>query len=129
MYRPRSIRGLFIFTRGKTNEMKKISIILAMIFVLSNVSRAQTTATEFFDAGYKKYEKQDYKGAILDYDRCIEKDPKNADAYKALGIYYLKLKDTNLAIGNFNKAIELDSDIDLGIHADELKQLTEQDIT
>ena len=79
--------------------------------------------------GYLKVLQGDLDAGRQFIDLCLKINPKNADAYKALGIYYLKLKDINLANENFNKAIEFDSGIDLGIYADELKQLTEQDIT
>jgi hypothetical protein len=61
--------------------------------------------------------------------QCLDINKENPDAYKVLGIYYLKLKDTAKANENFSKARELDSDIDLGIYAEELKQLEEQDLT
>jgi tetratricopeptide (TPR) repeat protein len=80
-------------------------------------------------AGYLKILQGDFESGREFINKCLNINPKNVDAYKALGIYYLKLKDPNLANENFNKAFELDSDIDLGIYTDELKQLADQDIT
>lgn len=56
-------------------------------------------------------------------DQCLSLNPKNADAYKTLGIYYLKQKNSNLATINFNKAVELDGSIDLAAYTEELKTL------
>lgn len=46
-------------------------------------------------------------------DECLALNSSNADAYKNLGWYYLKLNNAELAKLNFEKAVELDKDIDL----------------
>jgi Flp pilus assembly protein TadD len=60
-------------------------------------------------------------------DKCLELNAENADAYKALGVYYLKLKHFTNARTNFEKALELDPDLDLSPYDDELKLLAEQE--
>jgi tetratricopeptide (TPR) repeat protein len=76
--------------------------------------------------GYSKVLQGDLKGGKVLIDECLRLNPKNADAYKTLGIYYLKLKDIDQATANFNRSVELDKDIDIGIYSDELKLQTEQ---
>jgi Tfp pilus assembly protein PilF len=59
-------------------------------------------------------------------DQCLSVNENISDAYKALGVYYLKIKNTELATINFTKAKELDSEIDLSKYEDELKALNGQ---
>jgi len=59
-------------------------------------------------------------------DTCLELNEYIADAYKALGLYHLKLKDKANASANFEKAVALDATIDLTIHLEELASLQEQ---
>jgi len=62
-------------------------------------------------------------------DTCLELNEYIADAYKALGVYHLKLKDKVSAAANFEKAAALDDTIDLTIHLEELALLGEQSST
>jgi tetratricopeptide (TPR) repeat protein len=71
--------------------------------------------------GYLKIsqgELEEGKGMI---NKCLELNSENAYAYKVLGIYYLKLQDIQQATANFNKALTLDSTIDLGPYAEDLE--------
>lgn len=54
-------------------------------------------------------------------DKCLELNSENAYAYKALGVYYLRMNDAEHASFNFRRSIELDKRIDLGKYAGELK--------
>jgi tetratricopeptide (TPR) repeat protein len=67
------------------------------------------------------------EGKLL-IDQCLQLNPKNADAYKTLGIYYLKRKEPALARSNFDKAVEIDADIDLGAYIEETQSVTDQGI-
>lgn len=79
--------------------------------------------------GYSKLLQGDLEGGKRLIKQCMDINPNNAYAYKVLGIYYLKVKDTAKANESFSKVRELDGGMDLGIYADELKQLEEQDLT
>jgi tetratricopeptide (TPR) repeat protein len=76
--------------------------------------------------GYSKMLQGDFAEGKLLVDKCLELNPKRADAYKSLVIYYLQMKDAGLVTTNFNKAVDLDSTIDWGIYADELRPFIEQ---
>ena len=78
--------------------------------------------------GYSKILQGEMETGKKLIDKCLQLNTENSYAYKALGIYYLKQKEAKLANENFDKAKMLNSDIDFGLFADELKQLTEQDI-
>jgi tetratricopeptide (TPR) repeat protein len=79
--------------------------------------------------GYSKIIQGDLEAGKILADKCIELNENNATAYKALGVYYLKREQLNLANINFTKAKDLDPNIDLIVHTDELKLLFEQEIT
>jgi tetratricopeptide (TPR) repeat protein len=59
--------------------------------------------------GTAKAELEDFKGAIADYDKTIEIDPKLALAYYNRGLAKYFLKDFKGAIADFDKAIEINS--------------------
>lgn len=75
--------------------------------------------------GYSQVVQGNLEEGKLLIDQCLQLNPKNADAYKTLGIYYLQLNEPALAKTNFDKAIELDPDIDLGSYMDEVKTFAE----
>jgi len=75
--------------------------------------------------GYSKILQDDLdvgKGLI---DKCLQLNANNAEAFRALGIYYLKKKDIDQANANFNKATEIDKDIDVSKYTNEIKLLAE----
>jgi tetratricopeptide (TPR) repeat protein len=87
----------------------------------------QTTAVDSYNRGLIKKQKGDLEGAIADFSRAIELDPKYSQAYSARGSAklwkndpemakvnyqrYAKSKEGDLdgAIADFNRAVELDS--------------------
>ena len=58
-----------------------------------------------------KFEKQNYAGALKDYDICIRLDSKMAQAFVNRGIVKHKLEDTQGAIPDYDMAIRLNPDI------------------
>ena len=78
---------------------------------------AYLEARDLIDKGFAKYDSQDYKGAILDFNKVIELDPMNKTtllqkAYFNRGKSKYNIGDYIGAILDFNKAIELYSDDD-----------------
>lgn len=57
--------------------------------------------------GLGKFELGDDSGAIRDYTKAIELDPKYAEAYFARGLEKEKLEDNTGALADLNKAVEL----------------------
>lgn len=49
------------------------------------------------------------KWSIPDFDKALELDPNNADAYRLRGVYYANLGQYAQALQDLNKAIELNS--------------------
>ena len=64
-------------------------------------------AESYLKQGNAKAELKDYVGAIQDYDKAIELDPKNAEAYDTRGIVKSKLEDYKAAAADHAKAAEL----------------------
>ncbi len=64
----------------------------------------------YYDRGLRKqYTLNDYQGALADYNKVIEIDPKYALAYNARGVLkHDKLNDPRGALADYKKAIELD---------------------
>jgi tetratricopeptide (TPR) repeat protein len=91
--------------------MKKVLFVL--ISILSNfVLLSQTTDDSLSDkhyniSGVNKQKVKDYRGAILDFNKAIELNPENKEAFFERGMSKSKLKDYRGAILDFNKAIEL----------------------
>ena len=83
--------------------MKKLILFLVVL----NLITFGQTAEEYNDKGDKKYDLEDYKGAIADYNKAIQLKPDYALAYYNRGITKFDLKDYNGAITDYNKAIQL----------------------
>jgi tetratricopeptide (TPR) repeat protein len=50
---------------------------------------------------------QDYQKAIEDYDRAVQSDPTNANAYYNRALAHIALKDSNSALSDLKKAADL----------------------
>lgn len=87
--------------------MKKI-FFLAIIFCSFTITALGQISTEYLQRGTAKHEKQDYEGAIADYDSAIEADGNNKLAYYNRGVCQLMLKNFDAAMRDFDKTIEFD---------------------
>jgi len=85
--------------------MKK-SILIIFILLTPFLAHAQT-AEEYFKQGVTKIDNGDYDGAIENFNKVIELDPKNAKAYAGRGNAKGIFGDNKGAIQDYNKAIEL----------------------
>lgn len=86
--------------------MEKTVIIIILLF-LTSLSYSQT-AEEYFQRGVSKVNLENYQGAIADYSKAIEINPKFSDAYYNRG--YLKNnleEDYEAAITDYTMAITL----------------------
>ena len=60
--------------------------------------------------GFAKARREDYTGAIADFDQAITLDPDNAEAYVKRGTVRSQLEDRAGAIADFDQAITLNPD-------------------
>jgi len=68
-----------------TSLITKATVIFLLFLFAVSAAFAQTGET-YFEAGNKKYNLGDYKGALLDYNKAIELNPKDADYYFNAGV-------------------------------------------
>ncbi len=68
----------------------------------------ENPAEDFFNSAQAKFAKGDLDGAIADYSRCIELDPKNASVYYNRGNAKGAKGDLDGAIADYSRAFELD---------------------
>ena len=68
---------------------------------------AQTDAF-YCNSGIKKLKAQDYQGAVNDFTKAIELNPKNSHAYYNRAICENRLYNYKAAIDDFDKAAQLD---------------------
>ena len=77
----------------------------------------------YANLGYSKMIQGELEEGKTLIDKCLDLNKENATAYKAMGVYYLKLKDAKQSAVNFMKAVELDKDIDISVYENQLKLL------
>ncbi len=71
-------------------------------------SSKKYNAQQLYDRAIKKFNGEDYEGAIADITRVIEQNPNFAPAYNNRGAAKYRLKRYRGAIADFNEAIRID---------------------
>ena len=89
----------------------KLVFFICVVFVcLLGTGCTNTIASnEYLKKGMTKAQSGDYYNAIDDFDKAIEYDSKNTEAYKNRGIAKRNSGNSQSAIADFNMAIELSS--------------------
>lgn len=72
-----------------------------------SLDRIDNEVNDLLRQGVEKYDKQDYKGAIADYDQAIKLRPSYADAYYNRGNSRSDLGDKKGAIADYDQAIQI----------------------
>jgi tetratricopeptide (TPR) repeat protein len=65
-------------------------------------------ANELFKQGEAEYEKEDYEAAIEKFEKCLAKDPENADAQFNIGVCYTDLGDPDKALEAYRKTLAIE---------------------
>lgn len=82
-------------------------------------------ATTLYFRAWSRSSIDDLDGALADYERCIELQPKAADAYEQIGSIHHYRGELQKALDAYRKAMELDPDSLSGmaeIHIPEIEQ-------
>ena len=84
------------------------SVMTSAAVMLAIPEKAQAdSASYYYNRGNDKDDEGDYYGAISDYNKAIEINPRYADAFINRGIAKRKLEDYYGAISDYNRAIEI----------------------
>jgi tetratricopeptide (TPR) repeat protein len=83
-----------------------LGALLALALPIAALGKT-TSAVDYYNRGNAKKAKGDLDGAIADYNRAIELNPKDEDAYNNRGNAKDDKGDHDGAIVDFNRAIEL----------------------
>lgn len=87
------------------NGMKKI-ILITIVLIWSIESYSQSS-WDYVKNGSRKMDLMDYHGAILDFSKAIQLNPKESFAFMYRGYCKAELEDYRGAISDYSKAIQL----------------------
>jgi tetratricopeptide (TPR) repeat protein len=82
---------------------------LAANGALQGASRSPQSAPELVLRGRAKQESRDWKGALADFERALQLDPKSADAYAARGQWWATDGKDKKALADFERALAIDA--------------------
>jgi tetratricopeptide (TPR) repeat protein len=85
-----------------------LATIAALLICFAANLRAEETADSFYKRGNENYNKRDFVGAVADYTRAIEANPKYKQAYYKRGLVKDAEGDRDGAIADYTRAIEID---------------------
>ncbi len=99
--------------KDATKEINRLKEILSKIKQVKkqidyNKEVNDLGSADYFYKANEKSHQQDYRGAVGDFNKVIELDPRNTNTYNNRGLAKLNLHDYRGAVEDFNKVIELD---------------------
>jgi tetratricopeptide (TPR) repeat protein len=84
-----------------THPVSTISLSVARV-------RRQGVSGNYFTSAAQKYQQGDYQGALNDYNRAIQINPRNANAYYNRGLLKAtKFQDPQGALADYDRAIKI----------------------
>ena len=72
-------------------------------------AQRENNAETHYNRGVAKMRREDYEGAIADFDRALELEPDNTEAYSSRGSAKSNIGDIEGAITDLDRAIEIDA--------------------
>jgi lipoprotein NlpI len=103
-----SLRNHRAFARCFRFALISVVVLLLAGLAVAPPVLAQSSASDWVNSGNAKYEKGDLDGAVADYSRAIEIDPKYAMAYFNRGVVKGIKDDLDGAVADYSRAIEID---------------------
>ena len=99
----------FLLAQAITS-IKKDDLDNALVFLDKAADQNNKSFEEqiMLNRGYLKVKKEDYEGALADFNKLLALNPSNAGAYSNIGILYYKQEKYKDAITNFNQALEIE---------------------
>jgi tetratricopeptide (TPR) repeat protein len=83
------------------------SQLLILLFPLFFSTAFAQSSNYYFESAFKKIESKDFRGAVSDYSKIINIDPKNVDAYEGRGKVKGLLGDYEGSLSDFSTAIKI----------------------
>ena len=83
---------------------------LLFSFLIVSTAFGQNTADDYIRSGNQKEKVNDYKGALMDYQKAYEMDPANTEALYSTGYMKFLMQDYMSAITDFDNAIKSDTE-------------------
>lgn len=97
-----SVKGNFSVRAGQTKDLS-----LTLKPLVAEKKEKQYSDDDFFYSAQNAFNDGDYKVAVSDINRYIDKNPSNADAYFIRAKSYASLKDVYKAYDDFIQAAEI----------------------
>lgn len=92
----------------KLCQMKKAFYFFSLLIIVSGgCHRTTRQYDDYLNNGLKKERNKDYQGAIEDYTRAINIDPKSGLAFYNRGVVKYEIKDYYGAIADYTNAIAI----------------------
>src|SRR5206468_655241 len=92
----------------KARSIKAVLLAASLIFPTWSFAQTKSKdAAAYTNRGIAKLQKSDWDGAIADFDRALQFDPKLAPADEARGVVKEQKGELDGAIADCNRAIEL----------------------
>ena len=88
--------------------LSALALIILIVVGCAKVQRPSLDTDSYLNRGVAYGKKGLYDQAIVDFNKAVELNPRDATAYYNRGISYGKKGQYDQAIVDFNKAIELD---------------------
>ncbi|MBI2968372.1 MAG: tetratricopeptide repeat protein [Bacteroidetes bacterium] len=85
-------------------------LILSLLFPFFTICLYSQDSTSWVLNGSEKLIAGNYEGALLDFNKAIELNPNDADAYYYIAETMMKKDDRQEAMKNYNKAISIKND-------------------
>lgn len=82
--------------------------LLPVLFMLLSISAIGQTADDLIDRGYEKYEKGDYKKAILEFDKAAKLAPDNPEIFYLRGVCKSQAGLNKDAVKDYDIALKID---------------------
>ena len=99
---------LSLIPLGQTLVIGTGAVLTSAAVMLSVPQQAKAESVDFlYKRGNRRQESGDFYGALSDFSRVIEMNPRDAGAYFNRGNAKTSLKDYSGAISDYNKAVEI----------------------
>src|SRR2546423_1794714 len=105
-----------------------ISLGVLLVAAWSVQAQTPTTPHDYNNRGDARFAKGDHDGAIADYTKAIEIDPRVAGPYAGRGLARQAKGDLDGAIADYTKAIEIDPHLALAYYYRGVARLANSDL-